>query len=563
MKNKIFRYLSILFLLGFYFTDTNAQINIGGEPISFKQALTVEIPVKKMPKLDMKAIEQQDLADDAEGMPTRFGYSHPVNYNLKNSGTWEELVDGSGRIWRLSIQCPYAKSINLIYNEFWLPPNATLYIYNKEKSDFIGGFTDKNNNSIRGESPGYATGVVPGDEIILEYFEPTNVIGLGEISISNVVHGYKSVNRIKHKLFGDSGSCQRNINCSDGNNWQNEKTSVALILVDGGTRWCTGSLLNNGYGDFKPYFLTANHCLDGWAIPTAYDAVSNPVASVWMFYWNYEATGCANPSSEPGWNSTTGAYLVANKSDSDFALLYLTEDPYRDANLILSYNGWSTNTPGAGGASIHHPSGDIKKISLFTQVPVSNAWPGCLAAESWSVVFQHPSGIFTTTEGGSSGSPLYDSNHRVVGQLWGGRDLSQTSCNDGPTCADPANDLSFYGKFSTSWDDSGGLRRRLKDWLDPTCYDNYNDLFNFSQGVEHIYANDQVNSNRSITGSNTYVSFNGGNAVHLTEGFSASGGAVFNATNIDCDNSTLKVAGELDGVSPEKAFKEEEATEEN
>ena len=536
--------LTIVFC-AIYPQSVMAQINIGGEPISYRQSFSVDAPVVVMPKIDLAEIQKEDLQDEANGLPPRFGVAQESNFNINNSGVWEVLPNNEGRVWRLSIKCPKAKSINLLYDAFWLPEGATLYIYNKDKTENIGGFTARNNNSPKGQSIGYATGIVKGEEITLEYFEPNYVTEMAELSISYVVHGYNTMTDVgngNYKLFGDSGSCQRNINCSDGNAWQNAKGSVALILV-GGTRWCTGSLLNSS-GDFLPYFLTANHCLTG-----SLDAVSSPIASNWTFYWEYEASGCANPSTEPGWTSTTGAYLVANKADSDFALMYLTEDPYRDAGLIPNYNGWSTNTPGAGGAGIHHPSGDIKKISLFTQTPISNALPGCINTDTWSVVFQHPSGIFTTTEGGSSGSPLYDNNGRVVGQLWGGRDLSSSSCIDGPTCSDPANDISFYGKFGVSWDDTGGVNRRLKDWLSPTCNINYTVPSNITMGVSHIYANNQVNSNKSISGNNSYVSYHGGETVRLTEGFSVSGGATFHADNEGCDIATRK-DGEMDAASP-------------
>lgn len=144
---------------------------------------------------------------------------------------------------------------------------------------------------------------------------------------------------------------------------------------------------------------------------------------------------------------------------------------------------------------------------------------------------------------------MYDNNGRVVGQLWGGRDLSSGPCIDGPTCSDPANDISFYGKFGVSWDDTGGAKRRLKDWLSPTCNINYTVPSNISMGVSHIYADNQVNSNKSISGNNSYVSYHGGEVVHLIEGFSVSGGATFHADNEDCDTATRE-DGEMDAASP-------------
>ena len=62
------------------------------------------------------------------------------------------------------------------------------------------------------------------------------------------------------------------------------------------------------------------------------------------------------------------------------------------------------------------------------------------------------------TEPGSSGAPLFNSTHSVIGQLHGGN----SSC-DNPTGSD------WYGKLSLSWTGNGNTysRRRLIDWLDP------------------------------------------------------------------------------------------------
>ena len=58
-----------------------------------------------------------------------------------------------------------------------------------------------------------------------------------------------------------------------------------------------------------------------------------------------------------------------------------------------------------------------------------------------------------TTEGGSSGSPLFDQNKRVIGQLHGG--VGQcTNVND------------WYGRLSTSWQGGGTSGSRLADFLD-------------------------------------------------------------------------------------------------
>ncbi|MFN4081875.1 MAG: T9SS type A sorting domain-containing protein [Saprospiraceae bacterium] len=501
-----------------------AQISIREiKPVSFSERLAkADVPVIATPSIDLDALKAEDLEDEEWGRPPRFGYPHQAGWTLENSGVWTVLKDGR-RVWRLTIACPAAKSINLLYDAFWLAPGATLHIYNEQGTQVLGAFTERNNNSPRGQSPGYATGLVYGDKITLELCEPADVAQPSELSIAQVVHGYRYI-----RAFNDSGNCQVNVNCADGSSWQLEKTSVAMIIV-GGFRWCTGSLMNNTVVDFTPYFLTANHCLDG--VLGTWDAVGNPNAANWSFMWNYESPDCVNPASDPVSTTTTGAIVVANRVNSDFALLRLTEDPWLDAGLSLLYNGWSTDTPGAGGAGIHHPSGDVKKISLYQQTPWDGSTQSCLNANRWGVVFQHPDGTFTTTEGGSSGSPLYDNNHRVIGQLWGGFHLDD--CSDGPTCSNPAKDLSFYGKFSVSWD-GAEPRRRLRDWLAPECHTDLTINTDIAIGAPTFHASNAIAADNEISGAVTYVVYNGGFEVALLNGFEVRDGANFIARNFNC-----------------------------
>src|SRR5690606_11659733 len=100
------------------------------------------------------------------------------------------------------------------------------------------------------------------------------------------------------------------------------------------------------------------------------------------------------------------------------------------------------------------PSGDIKKISFDdnASTPVQ-AMSSTEANSSWSVQWDRN----TTTEGGSSGSPLFDQNHRIIGQLWGG----SASCSN-------LTGKDFYGRFHNSWQPTGSnSTNQLKHWLDP------------------------------------------------------------------------------------------------
>ena len=408
---------------------------------------------KVLPPLDMKTIEQEDREDETNGIPPRFGYKHEVNLNFDNSGEWTILLDSS-KIWRLSISCPDAVSINLLYDKFWIPDESKFFVYSNDREYNIGAFTSENNKGDKDNIRGFATGLIRSDEITLEYYLPKEIEEVGIISIAYVVQGYRHVLKEDNsRNYGTSGVCQVNVNCTEGQNWQQEKDAVAMIIVDG-NRYCTGSLVNTTANDNRPLFLTADHCLGGWANNNVkYDAINNPNLDHYSFYWHYESRGCAN--SVPVIRETVGAIVVANNNVSDFALLELEEHPARISGVTPYFLGWDrSSNAGTGGVGIHHPSGDIKKIATHNQNPQSNG-------NYWYIYWMQTQNGHSITEGGSSGSPLINNNHRVIGQLYG---------TTGGDCSNPANKNSIYGKFSVSWtgNNASVSRRRLRDWLDPS-----------------------------------------------------------------------------------------------
>ncbi|MBC8256197.1 MAG: trypsin-like peptidase domain-containing protein [Candidatus Marinimicrobia bacterium] len=398
-------------------TPLFSQISSSGEPKSTQLGLSNALPSVILPQVDKNILLAEDKIEMAKDVPYRFGTPIEVQFNLDNSGVWEDVT--GGRLWRLSIKSENAYSINLLYDRYILPEGSKLFIYNEDMTTVLGAFTHENNK----DHETFSTSPTKGDVTILEYYEPTNVSFHGEIQINSVVHAYRDIFFNENRGYGDSGSCNNNVNCSEFSDWQNEVRAAAMILTSGGSRLCSGSLINNVRQDMTQYFLTANHCLGG--------------ESSWIFMFNYQSSGCSNQNG-PTYQTVQGSTLLANNSSSDFGLLRLTEtipDSY-DVN----YAGWDAtgNTPSTP-VCIHHPSGDIKKIT-FDYDNASNAgnyWD----IDSWDD---------GTTEPGSSGSPLFDGiSHRIVGQLYGGV----------ASCTNWGYDT--YGKVSSSWN-SG-----MSQYLDP------------------------------------------------------------------------------------------------
>ena len=308
-----------------------------------------------------------------------------------------------------------------------------------------------------------------GDTLVVEYYLPREVEESGIISIAGVVHGYRYINIPSYSTqsLGSSGGCQVNVNCPEGANWQEEKNAVALILVNG-NRYCTGSLTNTTCNDDRPLFLTADHCLGGWANSTKHDAITSPNLPHWSFYWHYESPSCTNPNNEPPHLSTVGAMVVANNGNTDFALLQLTEDPKNRNNVIPYYLGWDrSGNAGTGGVGIHHPSGDIKKISTYNGTPTNSLCMGGLNANFWQTGFVATTNGHSIMEPGSSGSALINSDRKVIGQLLGPGDIEL--CPEHLCGNNPSLQRVSYGKFSVSWTGGGATdnRRRLDHWLNP------------------------------------------------------------------------------------------------
>lgn len=459
MKRILYYKATILIVCFCSFANVAAQLSTNEKPISFGRASEMQVkqisanPVVTMPLLDMAKIEKEDREDEEYDMPPRFGYRHKVNYNLTNSGTWYELPNGD-RLWQLDVVCPNALSVNFCYDMFWIPEGGKFFVYSKDKKYSIGAFTSRNNKGSRENIRGFATGIVLGDDVMLEYYQPRDVSADAIISIEYVVHGYREIPLLR-KGFGEAGNCMVNINCEEGENWQYEKNAIAMILANG-NRCCTGSLINTTNLSQTPFFLTANHFIKKHG-----DAVNDSILDYFTFWWNYEMPGCVNDSIEPTYYSTSGAVIVANNIEPDFALLKLTEDPQSLSNYVPFYLGWdNSGDSGAPGVCIHHPACDVKKISTVFDQPESSSWPstGELFYSHWKVKWRETLNGHGTTRGGSSGSPLLNSTHKVIGQLHG---------SNGQTCLG-MNAYSLYGKFDVSWVGNGNdsIQRRMDCWLD-------------------------------------------------------------------------------------------------
>ncbi len=437
MNKSLFTSVRLIFILFAIILSSNisySQINIGGIPYSFiNKSLNNDIPQVIMSDIDIDKLKQEDIINDKDkSKPWRFGENISVNINPDNSGNWTE-IENKGRVWRVEITCKNAVSVNLTFDKYKLPKGAELFIFNKNTKETIGAFTEANNQA----NGKFAIAPILGSSCVLEYYEPYDVDFVGELNISTVTYGYRTAFSYE-KGFGSSGSCNMNVACMDDRTWDDQIKSVCLILT-ASNKYCTGALINNTNEDGKPYILTAEHCY------------RDP--SIWVFQFNWQSKTCDDPTSSPDHDDLSGAVLKAKNSDSDFCLVQMNDTPPAEYNVF--YAGWdNTTNQSEKQVCIHHPNGDIKKISIdndpakFTDFePLPYLEGSHIKIESWD--------LNTTTESGSSGSPLFNQDKKIIGQLHGG----EAACGN--------DESDYFGAFSMSWSRGQSEAERLKDWLDP------------------------------------------------------------------------------------------------
>ena len=249
--------LSLSILLLFLSNSLFAQIttnelapNFRARKTNLNLASKSDLSFMIMPPPNMEKIRTEDNSNDMiPGVLRRIAVAIPVQINIEKDGTWSNYNKDTLR-WNLTIKINYAKSLDLVFDKFWLPDEGKLFLYNQTTGQTIGGITNEFLSGNKENPADFSTGMILGDELTLEYYQPVSLKDRPIISISSIYYGYRDIpsySNFQVNGFGDSGNCQVNVNCNEGQNWQKEKLTVARILVkfSGGSGWCSGSLVNS------------------------------------------------------------------------------------------------------------------------------------------------------------------------------------------------------------------------------------------------------------------------------------------------------------------------------
>jgi len=446
MKKTTTLRLALTLLISCFLAPLMAQISEGGMPPSFDfGGLRTSTSYYETPiDFDVYELLAEDEENAGEGMPLRCAYVIPAYLNMEDNGDWTLLPDGT-YIWQLEIYAPGAIAVMLTYEKFIIPEGGKLFLYNPDHSKVLGAYSSKTNTMGKE----FATEFVYGDRIILEYVASGYDAEKPELLIDGVHYGYNNI----WVPLEDGGwakdvtlqPCHLNVNCPEGDDWQDQKKGVARILCGG--YLCSGSMVHNTAQDFDPLFLSAFHCYEGRTTAQINQS---------LYYFHYESISCSSNSLGPNSKTITGAqYLVKIPwtGGSDGALLRLNSSIPESYDVY--FNGWDRrDIGGTTGVSIHHPDGAIKKISTYLDPLTSMTYHTCATNAHWRVYWSATESGHSSTEGGSSGSPIFSQDKLIVGTLSGG----QASCYN-------HNGLDAYGKIWYHWDRHA--TQKMDQYLDP------------------------------------------------------------------------------------------------
>lgn len=363
-------------------------------------------------------------------------FALPIATNFLPGQDGEWAVKGGIHIWRMGITSPGAFSLNALIRIEGEASNWKLFAYNQTGSTILGPFTaaDFTSNSLN-------LAPIAGEQLIIE-LNCLSQPATPPIRIAQIAHDFRNFYKLSVpglRAIGEAAVCQVDVACDPLTG--PEKNAICLMVING-SLYCTANLINNTSQNSDPFLLTAYHC-----VKTPSDAANT------VFYFGFEKQECGNNTKTEG-KTLYGARFVAGDEPLDFTLLRLNQAIPRSFQPY--YAGWNRSaTIGRGVSNIHHPAGDVKKITRDYDAPITGTFlehTGKYHQDGFWHIEEWEQGV---TEGGSSGSGLFDSGGRLIGTLTGGNSY----------CSRPYND--YFSKLRVAWDHYSLPEKSLSGWLDP------------------------------------------------------------------------------------------------
>lgn len=408
--------------------------------------MTVPYEVVEMDPLDVEAAWRRAAKETQEHGRYLYGVVQPKEADLAPSNWSEQHA--------VAVHLPEAAGVALHFSDFHLPVGAQLWVTDLT-GDWQEGPYDFRDNDEHGR---IATGDVPGEWVVLRLQAPAGWMSEVRLQMEGAAALFRDVDAAR----GGSQPCEVDVACPEIQGWecQRDATVRLSIIENGGSFLCSGAMVNTTALDCRQYMLTALHC--------ASNADDDDFALLKVYY-NYERPECGEGNGLLN-RRRTGVIRLADSDDaqgsnfggSDFLLVEVEDEI--SSNWDVYYAGWDASGSGSGsGVGIHHPSGDVKKISTYTQ-NTSSISLGAFGSH-WRVYWVETETDHGVTEGGSSGSHLFNEEGLSIGTLSAG--LSACT-NGGAGGGTGPNQPDYYGKMSYHWDDNPNpADEKLELWLDP------------------------------------------------------------------------------------------------
>ena len=406
-------------------------------------------------------------------------YAAPVSKTIDaaSAGTW--TVENDHAVWRYAVQIPGASSVAFHANRVSLPQGALLTAVSADAKPQVYDSSFWKNGELWSRAHS-------GDTMDFELVLPTASHDGVVFHIAELQAGYRGIspaqqdNSTYRALAASAGSgsgwtvCDQNYECFATSTNQNQADSVVGVGIDN-VDFCTGNLVNDTAGDFKPYITLAEHCVYSRATPYGFS-----------FYWN-ATTPCGQTPGNVTVDAkefSSGAVVVANYEDT--LLILANAAPPYGANPYWA--GWDASDSVTGtyktdqGTTlgylngsfygVHH--GQILDRQYWTATDSyqidgnitddkGNAMP--YTVEGWQIILEliaePESGRITP---GASGSGLfYAATNRIIGTASGVSPSLSCGTFNGQNTQDAT---AIFQRLDVSWSGGGTSATSLKPWLD-------------------------------------------------------------------------------------------------
>jgi lysyl endopeptidase len=341
---------------------------------------------------------------------------------------------------RIEVTSPGARALRVGLSAQRIAPGMEVRFGGNASPVVYGPFTRRDVDS---SAATYWSPVLEGETATVELFVPASapVVNRAPV-VTEVSHLFVSPSEPRADSLakiGESDFCEVNLICRSSTDSALASTGRAVARMtfqqSGGTFLCTGTLLNPTGGSFIPYFYSAAHCIS-----------TQTVASTLTTHWFYDSTQCGSDVLSSSYTQLPGgATLLYANTANDPLLLRLNGTPPNGA----IWAGWDAATLSNGTplVAIHHPKGDLKKISFGTMGGFNGGDDSPFSGNTF-IISNWNSVSTGVTEPGSSGSGIFTafgspaSEYRLRGGLQGGPS----------SCFASGSDLQdYYSRFDLAY----------------------------------------------------------------------------------------------------------------